>query len=157
MKEKVHEDLEKNGVKIRIRPMEISDASSVYEIEKECFTDPWAKMVFENFKDERGQHFFVAESDSVLGYGTVMTVLDECEILRIAVGMAARRKGIGENLLNEMMDFAKNNGSRLFYLEVRESNTAAINLYKKAGFIESGRRKEYYTNPKEDAVLMSRI
>ena len=145
------------GEEIRIRPMEKKDAFKVYRIEKECFSDPWAESVFENFQNEKNQFFFVAEEKDILGYGTVMTVLDECEILRVAVDKSARRKGIGYNLLKEMTEFAKARGAKLFYLEVRESNKAALGMYEKYGFLESGRRKGYYCSPKEDAILMSLI
>ena len=140
---------------ITFRPMEIQDVSQVYVIEKECFTIPWAESEFKGFQKEKNQFFFVAEAESIIGYGTIMTVLDECEVLRIAVKPSERRNGIGEKLFNKMLEEAKKRGARLFYLEVRESNKAAIGLYKKAGFMVSGRRKEYYTSPKEDAILMS--
>ena len=84
-----------------------------------------------------------------------MQVLDECEILKIAVGMPYRRKGIGEKLLTTVMKKASETGARLFYLEVRESNQPAINLYRKLGFTETGRRDAYYSRPVENAVLMS--
>ena len=141
-----------------IRGVTLNDISGVCMIEKECFSDPWSSGMMESsLKDKNQQVFVIEESGKILGYGAVMMVLDECEILRIAVSGSFRRKGLGSRLLDEMIAFGKTGGSRLFYLEVRASNTAAVKLYKKKGFKETGRRKNYYTNPTEDAVLMSYV
>ena len=136
--------------------MNDEDIPFVYSIEKESFSDLWSEGTYRNYKTEIGQNYFIAEQDGgIAAYCVVMQVLDECEILKIAVDKSHRRKGIGEELLRAAMKEASQKGARLFYLEVREGNKSAINLYKKIGFTETGRRKSYYKKPTEDAVLMS--
>lgn len=139
-----------------ISQMNDEDVPFVYEIEKATFSDLWSEGTYKNYKDGKGQSYYVArDKGRVAAYCVVMQVLDECEILRIAVGMPYRRKGIGEKLLTAAMKKASETGARLFYLEVRESNQPAINLYRKLGFTETGRRDGYYSRPVENAVLMS--
>ena len=138
--------------------MSEKDLESVCAIEKECFRDAWSPDQFENAVKGNTQKILVLENDGiVLGFGVIMTVLDECEILRIAVKNEYRRKGLGSVLLDSMLEQARENGAGIFYLEVRASNDPARMLYEKKGFTETGRRKDYYTNPKEDAVLMSLV
>ena len=140
-----------------IRCMESQDVSTVYEMERTCFSDPWSKDSLSEFANVNGRYVFVAEENgAVIAYGCIQQVLDECEILRIAVKPDYRKKGVGKELLSKMINEAYRSGARIFYLEVRENNTAAIGLYRKLLFTESGRRKNYYTNPVEDAILMSR-
>ena len=139
-----------------ISRMNDEDVPFVYEIEKDTFSDIWSEGTYKNHKDGKGQSYYVAKTDGkVAAYCVVMQVLDECEILRIAVGKPYRRNGIGEKLLVTAMKKASEAGARLFYLEVRESNQPAINLYRKLGFTETGRRDAYYSRPVENAVLMS--
>ena len=134
-----------------------NDIPQVYEIEQGCFTDSWSFESLLGFMNEKGRSVFVAEDDGkIVGYGATQQVLDECEILRVAVKPEVRKKGIGFEILDGMIRNAVRNGSRLFFLEVREGNVPAIGLYRKMGFVESGQRKDYYTNPKENAVLMSK-
>ena len=141
-----------------ISQMNDEDVPYVYEIEKDTFSDLWSEGTYKNFKDGQGQSYYVARlNGSVAAYCVTMQVLDECEILKIAVGKQYRKNGIGEKLLRTVMKKAGENGARLFYLEVRESNTPAINLYTKLGFTESGTREGYYKQPVENAVLMSCI
>ena len=140
-----------------IRLMKTEDVPIVYEMEKTCFADPWGRDSLADFSNGKGHSVFVAEDDkNIIGYGCTQQVLDECEILRIAVNPNFRKKGVGYSLLSEMVNNAYAHGSRIFYLEVRENNVPAIGLYKKLMFTESGRRKNYYKNPTEDAILMSR-
>ena len=134
-----------------------NDIPQVYEIEQGCFSDSWSLESLSSFLNEKGRSVFVAEADgNIIGYGAAQQVLDECEILRVAVKPEARKKGIGFGVLDGMIRNAVNSGARLFFLEVREGNIPAIGLYRKIGFVESGQRKDYYTNPKENAVLMSK-
>ena len=141
-----------------ISQMNDEDVAYVYEIEKDTFSDLWSEGTYKNFKDGKGQSYYVAKIGGVVAaYCVIMQVLDECEILKIAVGKSYRRKGIGEKLLRTVMKKAGEKGSRLYYLEVRESNQPAINLYRKLGYTESGIREGYYKQPVENAVLMSCI
>ena len=140
-----------------IRLMKTEDVPTVYEMEKTCFADPWGLDSLADFSLGKGHSVFVAEDENIIiGYGCTQQVLYECDILRIAVNPVFRKRGVGYSLLSEMVKNAYALGSRIFYLEVRENNIPAIGLYKKLMFTESGRRKDYYRNPTEDAILMSR-
>jgi ribosomal-protein-alanine acetyltransferase len=90
---------------------------------------------------------------SVIGFLIARHVASEWELENIAVARAFQSQGVAKRLLNALSDQAQQAGSESIYLEVRESNTAARNLYEKAGFAQTGRRKAYYSNPHEDAVL----
>ena len=143
---------------IEIRQMRKEDIEDVYAIEKESFTDCWARNDYVTFEKENGRLFFVAlYQESIVAYCVVTRVVDECEILRIAVKKSCRRLGIAYRLLKEVIDLSQSSKVRFYYLEVRESNVNAKKLYEKLGFLESGRRKDYYRNPAEDAVLMSLV
>ena len=140
-----------------VRGLEPEDSTAVYEIERDCFGDPWTSDALMQAVHEKGRSVFVAVEDGrTVGYGMIQQVLDECEILRVAVTPKFRRKGAGQLLLEEMIKAAYETGARIYYLEVRESNNAAIGLYKKLKFTESGLRNGYYSNPTENAILMSR-
>ena len=92
--------------------------------------------------------------ETVLGYIGSQTVLDSSDVMNIAVHPDHRKKGIGEKLVLELVHYLKEKDIKSLLLEVRVSNTAAINLYKKLGFQEIGRRRNYYHNPKEDAYIL---
>ncbi|MDF2690559.1 MAG: rimI [Gammaproteobacteria bacterium] len=98
-------------------------------------------------------------SEQLIAFGVLSVVIDEAEILSLAVEPGFYRQGYGEKLLNHLIHIAKNKKAETLFLEVRVSNAAAIELYKKAGFQETGRRKDYYETDepqvKEDAILMT--
>jgi ribosomal-protein-alanine N-acetyltransferase len=96
----------------------------------------------------------VSEECEVLGYVLLSVIADESEILNIAVAPLHRREGIGKQLLESALCEARSRGAENCYLEVRASNESAIHLYTFFGFTKVGLRKQYYTKPKEDAVLM---
>ena len=95
------------------------------------------------------------EENNIIGYIGIWTLLDECQINKIAVMPEKRKIGIGKTILNHAIELTRDMGVKSWYLEVRESNTAAQALYRSAGFSSVGTRKNYYINPVEDAVLMS--
>ena len=96
----------------------------------------------------------VEQSGCVVGFIVGHQADDEWEIENIAVTGAARRHGLGSRLVGELLDLARSRGGKSVFLEVRESNRAARSLYEKWAFIEVGRRKMYYQNPAEDALLL---
>ena len=100
--------------------------------------------------------FAVLREEIIVGFLILSTVLDEAEILQVAVSENLRRNGIGSELMDEVFGWCEKNGISQIFLEVRESNFPARAYYKKYGFIENGLRKNYYQNPAENAVLMSR-
>ena len=96
----------------------------------------------------------VEQDGNVVGFIVGRRVEDEWEIENIAVTGAARRRGLGSRLVGELLDLARSHGGKSVFLEVRESNRAARSLYEKWAFIEVGRRKAYYQNPPEDALVL---
>lgn len=132
------------------------DAEEIAFIEKECFADPWSvKSILDSIK---GNNVFIGikENGSLIGYLSLYESLDEGYINNIAVLKDKRRKGIGKSLLKEITHYAVSKGLSFISLEVRVSNTPAINLYSSFGFKEEGKRKNYYNNPTEDAIILTR-
>lgn len=135
-------------------PMEERHLDTLAEIEKACFHAPWSADML---REELGKGLFlVAEQDgAVAGYVGCQTVLDEGYITNVAVSPDCRRQGIGRALIAELTERAKRAGLAFVTLEARESNAPAITLYEGAGFRRVGVRKNFYTAPAEDAVLMT--
>ena len=115
-------------------------------------------LYIEEIINKKSDHkiFAVFRGEKVSGFLILSAVLDEAEILEVAVSENLRRKGIASELMEEILDWCKKNGIGRILLEVRKSNFAAINCYKRFGFVKDGFRKNYYRNPSEDAVLMSK-
>lgn len=141
----------------RIVSMDRSHISQIAQIEQDCFSAPWSEAMLTEALFDPQASFIVAESEEggVLGYAGLQVVLDEGYIDNIAVERSARRHGVGDELLDVFCRFAAEHLSFLT-LEVRASNEPAIALYLKHGFEQVGRRKNYYVDPKEDAILMTR-
>lgn len=129
----------------------------VYIIETECFSHPWSKQSLEEELDNETSLFLVAkEENEVIGYIGMSIVIDEGYIFNVAVRESYRNKGVATALINELVTYGKKNNFSFITLEVRESNQPAISLYSKFGFIKAGERKDYYSNPKENAILMTK-
>ena len=142
---------------IYVRCMVLEDIPAVEAMEAELFSDAWSKRSLENTIYYRPDTSFVAELDGeIAGYMFFMAAADEGELLRIGVKPECRRGGIGVKLMNHMDEYVSENGIYSVWLEVREHNIPAQELYKKCGFEMQGYRKHYYRNPDEDAVIMYR-
>ena len=129
--------------------MKESHLLQVAEIENKCFSHPWSLKSLESELKNNGSHFYVSvEDDKVL--------VDEGYIFNVAVDENARKKGIGTALINTLVTFAKKNSLAFLTLEVRQSNENAIRLYSNAGFVKVGERKNYYSEPVENAILMTK-
>lgn len=140
-----------------IKKADISYSKDIFKIENEVFAHPWSAQSIENLLNDEKSAVFVAVSDNeVCGYCGVNTVLDEGYITNIAVLKNYRRQGIGNELLNALCKFAKEKNLAFLTLEVRKSNTPAISLYKKYGFEQAGERKNYYSSPVENALLLTK-
>lgn len=125
-------------------------------LERQCFSLPWTKEQLESQLPDEQHCFLIAlEEERVLGYVGMMHVLDEGYISNVAVSPDARRRGIGDALVSGILERAKKLQLSFVTLEVRESNQGAIALYRKHGFMAVGRRKNYYEQPREDAILMT--
>ena len=140
---------------IMIRKMTMDDLDTVVEIEKECFSVPWSKQGFMDALQKTDAYYIVAVTDDrVVGYCGAYGVCDEADINQVAVTGNYRRSGIGERMVRQLLDGLKERGYLYTTLEVRKSNTAAIDLYEKLGFVSEGIRKNFYEKPTEDAVIM---
>ena len=142
---------------ISIRRMKEEDLPAVSLLERECFSEPWSKGMFLESLRNPLYRFFTAEEDGgVIGYAGMYIVLDEGNIVNIAVSPGKRRQGIADGMMDLLIFEASRAGAELLHLEVREHNEAARHLYEKKGFTEVGRRKSYYHLPEEDAILYTR-
>ena len=129
----------------------------VAELERQCFSDPWSEDGLRAELTNENAHFYVYTCfGQVLGYMGMQTVLDECYIANVAVSPLHRRKGIGETLVSFCSDKAEEAGCAFISLEVRVSNTGATELYKKAGFEPVGERKNFYSHPTENGLIMTK-
>lgn len=142
--------------KIELHAMSFEDIDRVCEIEKLSFTTPWSRESFESELSKNSlARYIVAKVDGkVAAYGGMWIVLDEGHITNIAVHPDFRGRKIGEKIVQELLQTAKDNKAAHVTLEVRASNDVARSLYKKLGFIDSGVRKGYYADTGEDAVIM---
>lgn len=139
------------------REMLVEDLDQVVEIEENLFSVPWTREGFLTYLIKKDTIFFVVEEkERILGYCSMMTVLDEGDILNVAVRKDRQKEGIGQFLMDSIIRMAYMQGIKLIHLEVRESNGTARRLYERMGFKEDGLRKNYYENPVENAVLMTR-
>ncbi len=139
----------------QVSALEKEDIPAVALLEKAVFSRPWSQKMLEESWQQH-QYFFAAikTEEKLLGYGGIYQAADEANITNIGVQPEARRQGIGKALLSALLKVAEKRGCRVVFLEVRESNVAARTLYEKMGFVLAGIRKNYYTDPKENAVTM---
>ena len=135
--------------------MQIEDIEQVVQIEKATFSDPWSYQSFVDSWNENCCIYLVAEKEKeIVAYCGLYVIQDEGQITNVAVKSTCRGEHIGTNMLNELINQAKNKGAKNFTLEVRLSNKVAIHLYEKLGFTNVGIRKRFYNNPVEDAMIM---
>ena len=141
----------------QILPWQESYGEDAARMERDCFGESITAEAFCRFADAPANHYCcaVTADGALLGYGGISLVADEAEIITVAVSPAHRRQGIARALMEHMLYLAEDARASV-YLEVRASNTPARELYRSLGFAETGVRKNYYTSPREDAVLMMR-
>jgi ribosomal-protein-alanine N-acetyltransferase len=139
--------------------MRAEDLDRVVEIENRAFPTPWSRSSFEaELKSNSKAHYLVAcEGEEVVGYIGAWFIFEEAHITNIAVDPHRRRRGIGDRLLTEFIEYCRSRSIKRMTLEVRKSNEVAIRLYKKHSFRTLGVRKGYYTDTGEDALLMWRV
>ncbi len=145
--------------RIRVRNAIADDAPRLIELARCAATAAqWSPAEYEKLFAPVAVHqrvTLVLEEDCVvLGFLVARPLADEWEIENIAVNGPARRRGLGTRLLGEFMKLVENRGGKQVFLEVRESNRAARALYEKWAFVEAGKRKSYYHNPEEDALVL---
>ncbi|MGR3762487.1 ribosomal protein S18-alanine N-acetyltransferase [Rossellomorea sp. NS-SX7] len=141
---------------MEIRFMTVDDLDAVMEIEHRSFSIPWSREAFYNeIEQNHLSTYLVAEDgEHVAGYCGVWLVVDEAHITNVAVLPDYRGQGLGEALMQKIMEISKKVGARVMTLEVRVSNKAAQGLYRKMGFQDGGIRKRYYSDNQEDALVM---
>ena len=142
---------------VEMRPALPNDLNAVAAIERESFSDPWTRESFAQLIGRPHLHFFVAmRDDAVIGFSIAYAAAGEAEIANIAVAGAVRGQGIGGAVLRHLLSTLRTDGAAEVWLEVRASNAAARALYERFGFVEVGRRRNYYRRPVEDAISMRR-
>jgi len=143
-------------VYMRIIEVTEDDMPRIMEIELEALSPPWTYSgLLSEMNNAKTLFAAAVEEDTILGFIILRHYMtDEGELLQIAVDKMYRRRGVADMLLNASYEWAKERGMRKMYLEVRESNEAANELYNKHGFRQVGRRKDYYINPVEDSLTM---
>jgi ribosomal-protein-alanine N-acetyltransferase len=125
------------------------------EIEKISFVSPWTKRFFEEaLISPISVNLIMKKGTETLGYIILYSVADEAHILNIAVHPSHRGKGCASNLIQYVLGYFERKGVHEFFLEVREGNMAAIRLYQRFGFEKIGKRKKYYAETNEDALVM---
>ena len=142
-------------LEITICPMAAADLEQVLSIELRSFPHPWLRQ---HFIDELNSPYAFPlsafdGSGLLVGYICPMLLLDEGHIMNVAVDPDLRGCGVGRMLVQQVLDDCRVGGASFVSLEVRESNLSAISLYRKMGFVETGKRKRYYENG-EDALMM---
>ena len=138
-----------------IRAVSLDDLDDIIEIEKLSFVSPWTKRLFEETLISPISSSFIMKKDrATLGYIILYSVADEAHILNIAVHPSHRGKGCASSLIQYVLSYFERKGVHEFFLEVREGNMAAIRLYQRFGFEKIGKRKKYYTETNEDALVM---
>lgn len=143
----------------RIKKADAEDAVRIAEIERECFSEPWSeKAVAEEAAADNALFYVCVDSaDNVVGYVSGRDNSGGFYVNNTAVTASARRCGIGELLMTEIMNGAEKRGCEFITLEVRDGNFSARALYEKCGFAAAGRRKGFYRAPVEDAVLYTKV
>ncbi len=142
----------------QVRKMTKEDLDQVAAIAALAFVKPWSRQGFaEALPMENACFLVVDDNGSVAGYCGLYMAADEGEIINVAVKPDFRRKGIADQLMKALLTEGIRNGVCRFFLEVRVSNSAAIRLYQKHGFVKQGIRKDFYKEIHEDAYIMNRI
>ena len=141
----------------RLRPMRGGDVDAVIAIERRAYPNPWSAGIFHDCMRVGYLAWVVEEGPRVAGYGLMSIAAGEAHVLNLCVDPARQRHGLGRRLLDHLLRLAAQRGARTVYLEVRPSNAAALELYRRAGFGEIGHRRDYYPDGdgREDAVVLS--
>ena len=141
-----------------VRPMTLGDLDGVMAVEQESFLTPWSRSAFEEelVKNRLARYLVALDADSIVGYAGTWLVINEAHVTNVAVHAGRRREGIGRLLMEALMQMARDAGMESMTLEVRVSTEAAKTLYQQLGFVSAGVRKNYYSETKEDALILWR-
>lgn len=146
-------------MKFAVRKFRLNDLDCLSRLEQEAFLKPQCEKSLQNELVKENFLCLVAENEQyqLIGYISAYFVLDECYIINLAVTASMRRRGVGSALINNLFEIAEHRNFKFVTLEVRVSNFQAISLYEKLGFEKQGIRKNYYSRPIEDAILMTKF
>lgn len=140
------------------QPMQLSDVPEVVALEQSVYPYPWTEKNFVDSLNSNYEAWVLRErSGELLGYFLVMAIVDEAHLLNVAVSASRQKQGLGRFLLNQAVACARGLGMESMLLEVRPSNTRALEIYERYGFQQIGRRKGYYPaggQQREDAIVM---
>lgn len=141
---------------VLIRTMRQRDLDWAAELEAAVFSRPWSAAEFQRDLDDEHKLTMVALLDGQpVGFAQALLIANEADIAQICVDESMRRQGIATALMEQVLSACRDRGVSRFFLEVRESNTAAQKLYENFSFARTGRRQSYYEQPEEDAILMA--
>ncbi len=139
---------------VRFAPCHVSEVAA---IEKLCFSQPWSEQSLEmTASGEYGCGMVCLEEGCVVAYACMVSVLDEGQIVNVATHPDHRRRGYADAVLSALLALARERGIVTMTLEVRESNYGAQALYRSHGFEAVGKRRDFYSHPREDAIIMLR-
>ena len=141
---------------LEVRRLELCDIASVAEIERLCFDEPWSENSLRFLLEEKNAGFVALIDGTVAAYGGLLTVLDEGQITNIATHPSYRRRGLARAIMEAIDAFSAERGIVFLSLEVREQNSAARSLYCACGWSEVGIRKNFYSKPRDNAVIMTK-
>jgi ribosomal-protein-alanine N-acetyltransferase len=145
-------------VKVELRRLDAADLDLVEAIERQSYRTPWSRSMFDAELRKPSSLALGAftEDDALAGYAFVSRYVDAWHVMNVAVADAFRRRGIASALLGRLFEVTESDSRRGYTLEVRVSNTGAIRLYEQLGFEPRGIRRGYYTDNREDALIMWR-
>jgi [ribosomal protein S18]-alanine N-acetyltransferase len=143
---------------VRILPLTMARVDEVLEIERLSFSDPWSREMFRSELEVGGGTYarMALRGNALAGYLLAVMVEDEAHLGNLAVHPSERRTGVGQRLLDDLLETAREQGVSRITLEVRRSNDNARKFYFRNEFIDVAMRKNYYRNPHEDAIVMLR-
>jgi len=144
---------------MELRPLQLRDLGAIEEIEHRSYPTPWSRSMFASELAKPSSiclGAFDEEDDALLGYLIISRYVDAWHVMNVAVAPERRRSGIASTLLNRLFEQTAGDGRRGYTLEVRVSNAGAIRLYERLGFRSRGIRRGYYTDNREDALIMWR-
>lgn len=143
---------------LSLRPMQQEDLPQVMDIEQAVYGFPWTMGIFRDCLRVGYCCWVMALDGVVIGYGVMSVVIDESHILNLCVHPEWQGKGLGRKLILRLLKIARKHGAETAFLEVRVNNRPALRLYERLGFVEIGRRRDYYPaagDAREDALVMS--
>ena len=145
------------AVAIRLRALSLADLAEIEEIERSAYPTPWSRTMFASELAKPSSICLGAyEGEQLVGYIINSRYVDAWHVMNVAVDPTHRRRGIATRLLERLFELTKADGRRGYTLEVRVSNAGAIGLYEELGFERRGLRRGYYTDNREDALIMWR-